>query len=419
MFKFLKSLFKKEIEKKDVDVSELAEWFDSRTKPRIEEVNRRIEEHIEEVRKIMESLKENLNKLKKAEIKDPDKIQDKIKNVVLGHRDGYCRTLAHFIKNIEFPDEINYAEGRRFSYDIDENLTEFGKNTVKSYKAVQYLFFDELKPITDDLKKLAETAKLIRRDIEDKEISEIDKIRKDIDSLVRLIKKKENIGLKIKEEKDNLADIKAEKTEYEKKLEELNNSGDYMRLEKYNEKLKDIEDSIKQKENEIIQLFSSVEKGLRKFKRVSVENEKLIGKYLDSSVEALLDDKEMKIIDILSNMKRNIESESVDLRDRKKEKILEGIEAMSAERLKKIISEYEDIREKKEEIKKNINSNPVKSQIKELEYKIEHISFKIKNRKEDIDSAEKNYDNINIIELKDRLEKEIKKRIEVEVFIRL
>ncbi|MBD3355483.1 hypothetical protein GF361_05920 [Candidatus Woesearchaeota archaeon] len=419
MFEFLKSLFKKEIEKKDVNVSELSEWFDAKTRSRSEEINEDIKGYIEEVRKILKSMGENLEKLKKAEIKEPDKIQEKVKNVVLGHRDGYCRTLAHFINNMEFPDHVNYIEGKRFSHDIDESLDEFGKNTIKSYKAVQYLFFDEVKPIKDDLKRLAGTAKKIRKDIEDKGISEIDKVKEDIDNFIKSIKKKENMGLKIKKEKNDLAEIKSEKADYENKLEELNNSGDYKRFEKYNEELTDVEDSIKHKENEIIQLFSSVEKGLRKFKRISIENEKIIGEYLDSCVEALLDDKEMKIINILNNMKRNIKSEGVDLRDKKKEKILEGIEAISAERLKKIVSEYKNLRDKKEDIKKNINSNPVKSQIKELEYKIEHISFKTKNKKEDIDSSEKNYDSIDIIELKDRLEKEIKKIIEIEVFIRL
>ena len=86
----------------------------------------------------------------------------------------------------------------------------------------------------------------------------------------------------------------------------------------------------------------------------------------------------LNIIELLQNMKKSILSGSVELRDPKKKKTLEVIDEITFEKLSRIVSEYDSLADKKEEIAKRIGENPTKSRIKELEYKLEHIVFKIK-----------------------------------------
>ncbi|MEE9525891.1 MAG: hypothetical protein V3V78_04775 [Candidatus Woesearchaeota archaeon] len=417
MFKFFKELFKKEVEKAEVNISDISKWFSDKTKHVFEELNISLESDFNEIKEVLGSLRENLATLNNAEMKDSDKIQDKIRQIVVGHRESYCRVLSHFINNIEFPKEINYVDGKRAAFDIDEGLTQVGKTTGKSYQAVQHLFSDELKNVANDLKKISNLSKQIKEKTEKSKVGEIDKIKEDIDGLIESIKKRKDLKEQLKEKRELLQGFENKKKEYEDKIEGLKESGDYKRLAEYNKRLGEIEDSIKNREHEVIELFSTIETGLKKFERVTLENEKLVREYIASSVKALFNDKELKIVQLLENMERSIKSGSVDLRDKKRDKVLKGIENIFPQKLKTIISEHDELEEKKEDVKRNISSNPVKSQIKDIEYNIEHNSFKLKKQKEDIDLAEKKYNQIDLDVIKKELEEKIKERIDVEVII--
>jgi hypothetical protein len=417
MLKFLKGLFKKELEKAQVNVNDLASWFSEKTKARFEELNREIGNDIDEIKGILGNLKENLAVLNNAEIKDADKIQDKVKQIVVGHRESYCRVLSHFVNNIELPEDVNHTEGKRVAFDIDEGLTQIGKSTVKSYQAVQHLFSEELDKVTKDLKRLSVISKGIKGKIEKSRAAEIDMIKQGINNLTDSIKKNKDFKEQLKEKKALLQELEDKKKEHKDKLESLKQSGDYKRFQEYNKRLGEVEDSLKYKEHEIIELFSPVQTGLKKFERVTLENEKMVKEYAESPVKALFDDKELKIIELLQNMEKSILSGSVDLRDKKKEKVLKGIENIYPQRLKTIISEHEEWESKREELKRNISSNPVKSKIKEAEYQLEHDMFSIGKQKEDVELTEKKYNQINLEEIKNGLQERIKESISVEVII--
>ncbi|MBW2996156.1 hypothetical protein KY332_02515 [Candidatus Woesearchaeota archaeon] len=414
---WFRNLFKKELEKAQVNVNDLSSWFSEKTKARFEELNREIGNDIDEIKAILGNLKENLTVLNNAEIKDADKIQDKVKQIVIGHRESYCRVLSHFVNNVELPEEVNYTEGKRVAFDIDEGLTQIGKSTAKSYQAVQHLFSEELEKVAKDLKRLSAISNGIKGKIEKSGAAEIDMIKQGITKLIDSIKKNKDFKEQLREKREIAAELENKKKANEEKIESLKQSGDYKRLQEYNKRLGEVEDSLKYKKHEIIELFSPIQTGLKKFERITLENEKMVRGYADSPVKALFDDKELKIIELLQNMEKSILSGSVDLRDKKKERVLKGIENIYPQRLKTIISEHGEWESKREEIKRNINSNPIKSQIKEVEYQLEHDMFSIGKQREDVELTEKKYNQINLEELKNGLQERIKERISIEVII--
>ncbi|MBR9692185.1 hypothetical protein GOV06_05370 [Candidatus Woesearchaeota archaeon] len=417
MFEFLKGLFKQEVEKQEVNVSEISTWFSGSTKQAFEGLNTELENDFEEIRGLLNNLKNDLSVLEKAEIKDEDKIQDKIKHIVLGHRASYVRVLSHFVDSIDIPEKIDYEEGNRTCFDIEESLNQIAKTTVKSYQAVQHLFHSELEKITKYLKRLNDLLKQIRERIQKSKVVEIDKIKKEISLLINSIEKKKNISIELREKGSNLLETENSKKEIEDKIKEIKQGKDFSRLEEYSRELEETGELIRQKENETLQLFSPLETGLKKFKRITLEHEKMVGDYADSAMKALLKDKEFKIVEILESMKKSILSGGIDLRDRKREKTLKGIEYVFPQKLKSIVSEYNSLLEQKEDIRRNQSSNPAKSNLKELEYKLEHTLFNLKKLKEDVELTEKKYGHINIESLKKGLEEQIKETVNIEVSI--
>ena len=419
MFKFLKGLFKQELEKYEVNINELSIWFESKTESAFEDIKIGIKEGFNEIKETLANFKEHISMLENAEIQDANKIQDKIKQVVLGHRTSYTRVLSHFVDSIEIPEEIDYKEGNRIISEIEENLDNIGKNTTKSYYAVQHLFHSELEKITKDLKQLDSLVKQIKEKIQKSKVIEIDEIKQKITELIDAIEKKKDIGKQLKDKGGALLNLENSKQKFEDDIKGLRKGNDFLTLESLKKELEETEDLIKQKESEIVQLFSPLESGLRKFKRITLENEELVGEYADSAVKALLKDKALKIIGLLGNMKKNILSGGIDLRDRKRERTLESIDAIFPQKLKGVVSEHNSLLGQRENIKKQLSANPAKSSIKEIEYKLEHILFKTNKLKEEVVLIEKKYNQINIGALRKELEKKIKEAVNAEVIINL
>jgi len=419
MLRFLKGLFSSEPEKREINIKELAEWLDKKTKSTFSDLNSSIKEDISEIKEALASLRENLLVLKNAEVKDSEQVKDKVKHIVLGHRENYARVLFQFADSIKIPEDVDYRKASVVSYDIDERLNEVGKTTVKSYYAVQHLFHDDLEKIAKNLKSLSNLSKQIKEKIQQSKASEIEDVRNKIVELINAIGKKDDFSKQIAEQKETLIELENSRQTCESKTEEIKQSENFLLYEQLQKELQDIQESVNKNKNEALQMFSPLEAGLKKFKRITLENEDLADEYLDSSHSALLKDKDFKIIGLLQNMKKSILSGSVDLRDEKKEKILEAIDVISTDKLNQIVLDYASLSAKKENISKKLSLNPAKSRLKEIEYKIEHILFKTANLKEEIEDIEKKYNQIDLEALKKELENKIKEITNVEVIIML
>ena len=110
MLKFLKNLFKeKEIVKERVELEKLFDWFTDKTKDEVQEINQKIQQHAENLNHQIKQLQGNLLELEKV-VPDPKlNIQERVKQVVCGHRKNYITRLNLFIERIMVPETLNYV----------------------------------------------------------------------------------------------------------------------------------------------------------------------------------------------------------------------------------------------------------------------------------------------------------------------
>ncbi len=415
MFKFLKGLFKKELEKKEVSTESLIEWFNSKTTNILEEFNVFLKERLEQVKEHLTKIKEDSELLLNAEIKGEEKIDNKVKQVVLGNRNQYIRSLEGFIRAINIPEEINHKRVLEFCADFHSNLELFSKNTVKTYYTVQHLFANEVEAIAKDIKNLDNSVKNIKQEIDASKAKMILLMKKRIKEFKETISKKDILEKELEEKKKEFEKTKELKSDVEKEISRLEQSAGFLEFENKKNKLQETENNIKELKDKIIALFSPLETALKKFKRLAIR-ETLVNAYIEDTVKALLWDKRLFIIEVLSKMKAAIISDSVILRDKKREKAIEHINEVTEQHLEQLRSSYNGMLNNREELMSQIKADKSMLMKKELDYKLEHYTQKLRRSEQDMADLERK-EKIDLEQLKSELEEQIKELVDVDITI--
>jgi DNA repair exonuclease SbcCD ATPase subunit len=419
MFNFLKKLFKLEPEQEDVTIEQIKQWFQDKTEPIYSKLNEQLKDNFNRIPEQISVIKENITNLENAEIKDEKKIDPKVKQVVLGNRKNYIRLVNQFISNINIPSEINPKTSLLFCSETTRKLDELSKNSQKTYYTAQHLFADQVEKIAKSIKELDNTTKAIKTIIEKNKIADIEKSKAKIKDLIESIEKKNKLIKDLEEAKEHLNKSQKLKQESETKIIEFKKSKEFDNYNRFKQEKEDINNQLHNLKNQIIDLFSSLMPALKKYQRVALEDDKLVGEYAENSVKSLLEDKELKIIKLLQNLKKSILSDSIDLRDKKREKALEKIENITENKLKDILANHENLNQKENEIDEKISQNKVMPLLKEYEYKLEHHTQMIEKNKNNMAKIEKDIENINIDSIKQEIQDKIKESMNIELDIKV
>jgi len=417
MFDFIKNLFKKELEKAEVTLESLNNWFEEKSEPITDETNKNIKLKFDELNVLLNTFKRNIEDLEKAEIKEQDKIQNKVKQVVLGNRENYVKKLNQFLNLIKVPNEISYETAVAFYSIMDKELNEFSKNTVKTFYTVQHLFADEVEQLAKSIKRMDNLISDIKNTIEDEKISKVGEIKEEIQKFKDTKSKKEQLILRLNEQKTKLERLEKDKVKTQNEIYRLEKGEEYLDYLAMKERIDGLGKSISDLKTEVIQLFSPLSASLKKFERITLNNEELVKRYSENPVNALFADKELKIIGLLQNMEKNILSGSLEIRDKKKEKVIERIKSIQQDKLNQIISRYNALKNEKELMLKKIKVNKAWLKNDELKYKLEHIENGLKIYKETSEELNKKIDEMNLNKIKEALENKIKELINIEVSI--
>jgi hypothetical protein len=419
MFNFLKNLLKIEPKKEDIPTEQLKQWFSQKTEPVYSKLNIQLTDVFQSIPEHISQIKTNITNLENANIKDEEKIEPKVKQVVLGNRINYIRILSQFIDEVEIPQNINYETSNNFCSKITEKLDELSKSTGKSFYTVQHLFPDQVDAIAKNISSFNKAVKTVKSVIEKNKIQKIEEIKIHIQILIKSIEKKESLKQELEQIKTRLENSRKMKQENENKTEQLKNSKEYNEFNKIKQEKDDINIKIHSIENQIIDLFSQLAPALKKFQRITLKDDALIADYAENPVKTLLEDTNLKIIELLKNMKKSILSNSIDIRDKKREKTLEKIDQITQEQLKNMQSKYSQLKQSKNGLNNKLKSNRTMPLLEEMQYKHEHHLSMIEKLKKDIQETEEKIESININNIKEKLQNKIKESVNIELDIKL
>ncbi len=357
MINFIKNLFKKkEIVKEEVKLEDLFDWFSAKIKEEIKDINSEVKEETGQLKHELSGIKKNLSSLEDAKPDPKLKVLPKVKQTVDGHRANYIRRIKLFLGRVKFPDDIDYLNIPGCCKVIDEELDHIAKTTMKSFYATQHLYYKELEEVGKNLKNVSSAVGRIKKIFMDPRIREFGTVKKDIKEIEKGKDMAAEVGKEIDDGKKREKALEILKEQTDKKLIEVRGSEEYRNYNDLVEDEKELKDKKRLEESKLFNIFSPLDAALKKYERIAMDGRGQIAGYLAYPLKALLDDKELQILGILENVKKNIENGSIELKDKKKIKTLESIKRITKEELKSFIKEYKRINDEIEDIQGDLKS---------------------------------------------------------------
>lgn len=202
-----------------------------------------------------------------------------------------------------------------------------------------------------------------------------------------------------------------------KKVKEVEESKEYKDLLKLKEERQKLVDELSDHKETLTHSFAILERALRKYSRIAVEDEKRVIAYLDSPILVLRKDPELRILKILSSMESSINNNTIDLKEKKKKKTIEEIKRMGKDYFESFLSKYTELINKIADIDKKIISSEVERNKGKLKKEFENKESEEKIIEQNIENLKKEIEKIDIGKKKNKIEEEIKKVMNVAVAI--
>jgi hypothetical protein len=116
-------------------------------------------------------------------------------------------------------------------------------------------------------------------------------------------------------------------------------------------------------------------------------------------------------------MKKSVQDNTLELKDRQKEKALNDISTLTKDFLSKFISEYAQLKKKENDIEKDFKKITVNDEIKGLKEKLQITSSMIEKSRNDIETLNSEIEKIDIGKMKEELAENIKSALKIKASI--
>ncbi|HJO01655.1 MAG TPA: hypothetical protein QF458_01915, partial [Candidatus Woesearchaeota archaeon] len=151
MLNFLKKIFtKQEIPEEKIDLNELNNCLDQKTKPLFENLDNNINQVTNKISNEKEKVEKNLEILKNAQLQNP-KIPERVKTIMEGNRAAFIKKVSFFFNNIDF-EYNNHNEILEKCNKTKNEIDSLGKGTARSYQILNEFFAREAEHIAANIK---------------------------------------------------------------------------------------------------------------------------------------------------------------------------------------------------------------------------------------------------------------------------
>ena len=412
---WLKSLFgnKKEIDTVYVELGKLSLWFDEKTEPLLENIKDDIQAKFNEIRINCERARESSRALANTMLRN-DKIPERAIQVMQGNREAYIKSVNLFLDQIKTPSSINMGLINDFLSRFEENLNYFTKTSSRSYYVLQEFFRDESGAIAQYIKKVD----FLARSIFDNDYRKINAVSQKIEEIDSFLALRKKAGDLIEEEKTNYSSINAMKKETMDKMEKLEQSRDYRELQELGKEKDRISKEIRDNEAELISLFSPIEKSMKKYEKITLYGAGILRDYIDSPLHGLMKDDGLNITEVLAKMREAVESNQLDLNDKKKERTIEALGMVSKERLQQIAKKHYEHVDSMEKLKRREGINTAAQKLNELNYKLSHLDNQLERSRSTIEKISKQMERTDIKKMISEIEKDVEDLLSVRLRVR-
>lgn len=210
---------------------------------------------------------------------------------------------------------------------------------------------------------------------------------------------------KVMEDSESNAELNNYKNEIKDEISRLKEQLNFLVKERdiiissdmYNERSKlkirkeNLELELKKLKDEIYINFLTFDRPFKKYKRDSEQHKNLIEDYETNALTALLNDSNLKIINVLEEMSKKINGGDLCSKEKKAQKVLKQIDKMDTAYFKNFLEKYNSIIIDYEEVKKQLEKNDTEEKIKEIESKEHKFSSDIDEMEQKLKEADNKF----------------------------
>ncbi|MBL7050769.1 hypothetical protein ISS04_01245 [Candidatus Woesearchaeota archaeon] len=407
IFDFLKKFSKKEEEIIELELDEISGWINSQFEKNIEKIEIKLNNVREKIKVEKKKVKGNLEELKNAKLRNKN-VPERIIQIINGNRDTYIQKVGLLMDEVripkEFKDIIKFCDG------FEDVINNFSKSTLKAYQVLQEFFGDKSFGVAENIRDTDKFVKEAKSILKNAEIDELERLKQKVMGILEKINSKKDLEENISSTKKDLKEVNKKFVDKKEKLEQVKKSDEYGLFNDLVSKKESLENEKKELEMMLWHSFSVIEAGLKKYERVTLEKG-VVKKYLANSLMALLKDTELKIVDVLNKMENSISNGDVELKDKKKEKILHELGKLNVDYFKEFLEKYNKIEWELDQLKVKFEESTIMVDIEKLKEEIDIIENKINSKKCEINEWSKELEELNVGVLKKKLEKEVKDKI--------
>lgn len=363
---------------KQVELSKIDKHVNLILREKLASNNKTITDTLTDFEELKQGLIHKLRELHKKGLMNPNIPRREIQ-IMEGNRDNYIKQVAHFLTKIEVPKQ--YLELYYYTIKFSEDLDTLSKEIQKNMFVLRGFFENEIKDVNKDMHTLEEKMIKVRVLLEKHGIQRLQEVIEDIEKI------KGNLAREIRL-KDEMKDHEAIVKDYEDKIKKLNErietitSGtDFRALEGFKTEKESVENEIKKIFKEFDTNISNIDTALKKYYYKN-QDKKIIREYLEEPYKALLKDNILEIAGIIKELQQNIDS--IDLKDKKKESVVETLSRLDFNYLKETQSQLNKLEDQKQHMQTKITHNSASLNLSEQQYWLKANQDKIRTHNDSI-----------------------------------
>ncbi|MBW2989365.1 hypothetical protein KY358_03545 [Candidatus Woesearchaeota archaeon] len=409
MLSFLKKLFSRQeeevVEREEIQAGQLMGWFDARSDKIISGLDSKLESIRYEIRSGITKAKDSLAVLSTAKLHNPD-ITVKEMQFMEGNRKSYILAVNNLLRGIELEGR-DYSSLVSFCEDFISRLDNFSRSTLKPYQILQEFFSHESRDVALAIKKIDGSIKGLKEAISRAEIFKIEEIKKSILDLHKRIRQKRDIDGLLSSKSSSKQSLMKSKSAIEKEISTLSGSREYRKLNDLTAGKEAVLAGIRDHNSRIIHAFSVMEKPLRKLQRMVLQEGELLQAYLENPVKALVNDNGLNVIGLLKKLEKNINNCTLDLKDKKREKVLETLKGLTEEFLREFINKHNEMESSLKGLEDSIEENEALKKENKLNYELSNMEGSLEKLNSEILSYGQELSRMNIAGIKESLSEKI------------
>lgn len=411
--KWLKDLFKKaDIQEYNIRVDQLFDWFITKSEPTVEEIKEGTRKKLLKIQTEVEMVQENLVSLNATALQNPH-IPEKAKQIMQSHRENYVRYVQTFLNELEVPRHPNIDEVHAFISRFEEQLANLKKFTAKSYYLLKEFFANELTEIAKHINALDAMV----RDLHSPSYKQLVDIKKQIIQLENSLKSTHTLSSVVAQEKQSSNTLSGLIQATQEHIDDLKSGKFYKSLEDLQQQKQRLLMKIKHNETVLLGEFSALVRPLKKYSHICLDGKELIEGYIENPFKALSEDVHFHILQILQDLKQNLQGGAVPLKDRELERAIEKINTISKTHLENLLSIHASLKEQLNGLDKRMLLNNVLREIEEQEYKLKHLKDKHERSQKSLTKLEESTTREDVLHLRSVLEDKINELIDLPINI--